>query len=309
MLVACSSGGGKKTATTNAGAGKLAAETASFDLAVGPPARYLVGVLTQDQRGVSYGTAAVRFCFLGFPKATGPCQYGESHTASFIAVPGSPPAPANAGPQVVSPSQAKGVYATDVGFDKAGFWRVEVSVDLDGKKQQTTTDFQVLDKHAVPAPGDAAIPSQNLTVSTPGVAPASVDSRAVAGGLIPDPELHQATIASALAAHRPVVAVFATPVYCVSRFCGPVTDMVDQLAKAYGDRATFVHVEIWKDFQKQEANQAALEWLYRNDTVNEPWVFLVGADGKIAARWDNVVTREAVEPMLQVLPTNVNRPG
>src|SRR5205814_944640 len=106
------------------------------------------------------------------------------------------------------------------------------------------------------------------------------------------------------AAHRPALVVFATPVYCQSRFCGPVTDMVGQLAKAYSDRASFIHVEIWADFQKQQPNPGIDPWL----GDREPWVYLIGADGKIAARWDNVVTREAVEPMLQALPTNVNRP-
>ncbi len=43
--------------------------------------------------------------------------------------------------------------------------------------------------------------------------------------------------------------VFATPVFCVSRFCGPVTEMVEELAHRYDDRAVFIHVEIWKDFQ------------------------------------------------------------
>jgi hypothetical protein len=34
----------------------------------------------------------------------------------------------------------------------------------------------------------------------------------------------------------------------------------------------------------------------------EPWVFLIGADGRIAARWDNVATREEIEPLLRDLP-------
>ena len=78
--------------------------------------------------------------------------------------------------------------------------------------------------------------------------------------------------------------------------------MVDELAKTYADRGSFVHVEIWKDYQQQTANKAATDWLYRNDTVTEPWVFLIGSDGKIAGRWDNVVTRPEIEPVLQKLP-------
>jgi len=306
VVAACGSGGGKKASTgTTRGSGsggEIAAETASFDLAAGPPARYLVGVLTQDQRGVSFGTIQVRFCFLGAQQASGPCQYGAPRQASFVAVPGSPPSPANATPRVISSTESKGVYATQAAFDKAGFWRTEVSVNLDGKQRQATTDFKVLEHHAIPFVGDAALPTDNLTASTPNTPPAAVDSRASAGGLIPDPELHQTTIAAALAAHRPVLAVFATPVYCISRFCGPTTDFVQQLAKTYGDRATFVHVEIWHDYQKQQINKAAADWLYRNNDLNEPWVFFIGADGKIAARWDNVADQAEIESMLKALP-------
>lgn len=51
---------------------------------------------------------------------------------------------------------------------------------------------------------------------------------------------------------RPALVVFSTPTYCMSRFCGPVTDMVSGLAKDYSDRADFILVEIWRDFKKQE---------------------------------------------------------
>ena len=310
-VAACGSGGSNasgskattpKTTTSGGGSGEVAAETASFDLAAGPPARYLVGVLTPDQRGISFGTAQVRFCFLGADKASGPCQYGAPTTAAFLPVPGSPPPPPGAAPQVISSTESKGVYAAQAAFDKAGFWRAEVSLALDGKRQQTTTDFQVLDHHAIPFVGDPALPTENLTASTPNTPPAAVDSRASAGGLIPDPELHQTTIAAALASHRPVVVVFATPVYCISRFCGPTTDMVQQLAKTYGDRASFIHVEIWHDYQKQQVNKAAADWLFRNNDLTEPWVFLIGADGKIAARWDNVANQSEIESTLKALP-------
>jgi hypothetical protein len=104
-----------------------------------------------------------------------------------------------------------------------------------------------------------------------------------------------------VAAKRPSVVVFATPVYCQSRFCGPVTDMVHELSKTYADRASFVHVEIWRDFQNQTVNKAAADWLL-NCRLCEPWVFLVGGDGVIAARFDNVATAEELEPLLKQLP-------
>jgi hypothetical protein len=307
LLTACSSSSSstsKATSTsTTPSAADLSAEVASYDLAVGPPARFLVGVLTNDKQGVSYGTIQVRFCFRGVTQPDVNCRYGKTQTAAFLTIPGSPPPPAGAtAPQAISSAQSKGVYATEASFDRAGVWQAEVEADVGGARRRGAGEFQVLEHHAIPAPGDAALATPNLTSSTPDTPPAAVDSRASAGGLIPDPDLHRSTIAAALAAHRPILAVFSTPVYCISRFCGPITDMVDDLAKTYGDRATFIHVEVWRDYQRQQVNKGAADWLYRNNDLTEPWVFLIGADGKIVDRWDNVATRAEIEPLLSRLP-------
>jgi hypothetical protein len=105
-----------------------------------------------------------------------------------------------------------------------------------------------------------------------------------------------------------VLALFSTPVYCISRFCGPVTDEFARVAKRYADRADFVHVEIYKKVTttasgspKRVVNQAAADWVYRAD-VTEPWLFFVGADGKIVDRWQNLVDFPEVEQALQKLP-------
>jgi hypothetical protein len=119
---------------------------------------------------------------------------------------------------------------------------------------------------------------------------------------VPDPDLHRTTVKQALDAGRPVVLVISTPTFCVSEFCGPVTDMVGELAAEYADRASFIHIEVWKDFEAKALNDTAKDWIARGDDINEPWVFLIGADGKIAARWDNVATRVEIEPLLQKLP-------
>ncbi|MGH2655492.1 MAG: hypothetical protein ACRDIZ_02120 [Actinomycetota bacterium] len=125
-----------------------------------------------------------------------------------------------------------------------------------------------------------------------------MDSRAIEDGEIPDPDLHRVTIAEAIAESRPVLAVFSTPTFCESRFCGPVTDMVASLAADYPEAAEYVHVEIWKDRQNNVVNRAAAEWVLRDDTLLEPWVFLVGENGRIDARWDNVAIRAEIEPFL-----------
>ena len=108
----------------------------------------------------------------------------------------------------------------------------------------------------------------------------AVDSRWSQGKKLPDPELHRSPVASSIQNKHPAVVVFSTPVYCVSRFCGPITGMVQELAHDYSDRADFIHVEIWRDFRDNVINKAAADWLLRDDDLREPWVFLIGSSGR-----------------------------
>jgi hypothetical protein len=308
-LSACGGGGGKNEAKGNANntpsstaPDKVQGSVASYDLAVGPTTRFILGIFNEAKGPVGYGTVPLRFYFLGENSASGTPQPGPTATAIYLPLPGSPPPPADTSKPLYLPTSERGVYGADVAFDKAGYWGVSATLDLGGP-QKASTVFKVLPKHAVPAAGDAAPRSQNLTVSTPGAPPEAIDSRASANTPVPDPELHQTTVAQALAEKRPVVLVISTPTYCVSLFCGPVTEMVAGLAKDYANRARFIHIEVWKDYKAQQLNDAAKEWIDRtpDQDVNEPWVFVIGADGKITARFDNVVTRGELEPLLQKL--------
>jgi hypothetical protein len=310
-LGACGGGDDKKeagstdtsagTGTSAAGPDKVEGSVASYDLAVGPPARFMFGMFNQAKGPIGFGTVQFSFFFLGQDSASGTPQPGPTATGNYLPLPGSHEPPGDASKPAYLPTDQRGVYAADVAFDKPGFWGVAAVVDLGGR-QEVKTAFKVLDKHAVPAPGDAAPPTQNLTVSTPGAPPEAIDSRASANSPVPDAELHQTTVAQALAEKRPVVLVVSTPTYCVSLFCGPVTDMIGDLAKTYADKARFIHIEVWKDYKAQQLNDAAKEWIARGPDINEPWVFVIGADGKVTARFDNIVTRTDLEPLLQRLP-------
>lgn len=285
------------------------AEVASFDIAAGGKTRFMVGLFTGDELFVGYGTVEMDFSFLGEKEASGEPEPGPEATGSFLLVPGSRSGRIPDAPVAVPASKGRGVYAADVTFDRPGFWEVEVTADVKGRGTLTARGaFRVLDHHGVPAPGDRALQTENLTISSRQGAPkAAVDSRWSGAGGPPDAELHRATVASSLRKGDPVVVVFSTPVYCVSRFCGPITDMVEDLAADYSDRADFVHVEIWRNFQKGAINDAAADWLLRDDDLREPWVFFIGLDGRIKARWDNVATRSEIEPYLKRLPNKRER--
>lgn len=298
---ACANGtddGGPTTAQD----GQLVAQVASYDLAADRELRFIVGLLTDRNELVSGGTVDMEFFFLGEERAEGDPELVHRATAGFLTLPGSEP-PRTDRATVGPPSEGRGVYEVpSITFDRPGLWEVAVRADLgDGDVRTGTAAFVVLEEPRVPAPGEEAIPTENLTADSDAPAPA-VDSRAQRGGEVPDEILHRTTIAEVLEGGRPAVVVFSTPVYCVSRFCGPITDMVEELARDHRDRAAFIHVEIWRDFQEQVVNRAAAEWLLRDGDLQEPWVFAIGTEGVIEERWDNVATRGEIEAWLQQLP-------
>jgi hypothetical protein len=273
------------------------AQVASYELIAGEENRFLLGLLTQDNLFVTAGRVELAFSFLDEQGDPEPVM---DAVGEFLPIPGEEPAHEHT--EAHPPSEGRGVYvARGVVFDRPGFWQVEATAHFGGGDVQTgTAAFEVLEEAQVPGVGERAPRTENLTVDSDAPEEA-IDSRAGTEGEIPDPELHETTIAEAIEAGRPALVVFATPVFCLSQFCGPVTDMVAELASDYADRAAFIHVEIWRDHQKGTINDAATEWLFRNDNLTEPWVFLIGRDGRIAARWDNVATREEIEPLLRQL--------
>ena len=96
----------------------------------------------------------------------------------------------------------------------------------DGTPFSADAALEAVATPAVLSVGDPAPHSDNAVAGAAGVPPAAIDSRAASGEPIPDPELHTTSIADALDAGHPALVVFSTPVYCVSQFCGPVTDLV-----------------------------------------------------------------------------------
>ncbi len=278
------------------GGSALVAAVASYDIVVDRPARFIVGLYSPDQtRLLAYGTVSVSFAFLGAGDDTATATESEvgPATASFLPIPGQDVELDTVRPQLVAGSEATGVYgAPDVEFDRSGFWEVAIEAKLDGRTEHTTAAFEVLAKSDVPAPGDEAPRTRQALAGDTGVDPEAIDSRAGSDRPIPDPELHDITVADAIAAGRPAMVVVSTPTFCVSRFCGPITDSVSELALRFGDRMAFIHIEVWQDFEADVVNPAATEWIAPTPETDgrEPWVFVIDADGVITRRFDNVAT-------------------
>lgn len=310
VLVACSPAGSQvptqaASPTGSASGSEVVAEVATFQMVADRPGRLLVALVSTDRRWLSFGSVTFSFGYLGDGSGSPPPAVPMNEvTATFLPIPGSPVG-VDLAPTLTFPADGHGVYAANpVTFPRAGYWQVVASGELaDGTPFSADAAMEVLAAPTVISVGDVAPHSDNAVIGTAGVPNAAIDSRAASGEPIPDPELHTTSIADAIDAGHPALVVFSTPVYCVSQFCGPVTDLVAQLAAEYSDRADFIHVEIYRDFQATEINQTVLDWLQTpSGDFREPWTFLIGTDGRIAASWDTVVTRGEIEPMLQALP-------
>ena len=266
---------------------------ASADLYVGAPQDFQVGLFASDDQGVklvSFGSVDLTFSYLG-ADGSAAAQAGVpegTFPATYVPSPGTGVGQDTGAPTLTAPAEARGVYVNqDVTFDQAGVYETPIVADIEGLGNQTlTATFQVLSKPALPAPGDPALKTKNHVIGEKGVTPVSIDSQALDGAPIPDPELHRWTIADAIAAGRPTLVLFATPIYCLSLFCGPTIDAVQALAAPRGPGGVHPYRDLEGPRRSSVINQAAADWLLRNGDLTEPWLYLIGPDGTILEhRW------------------------
>ena len=182
----------------------------------------------------------------------------------------------------VETAPGRGVYVGGATFESAGEWGAEVAIEGDGVDETVRTSFRVTEDASTPAVGERAPASDTPTLADVGdLSEISTDSD-------PDPSFYRTSVAEALRAGEPFVVVFATPKFCQSAVCAPTLDTVQRIARDY-DGVTFVHVEVYEnldDPSNLEQAPAVGQWGLRT----EPWVFVVGGDGRVAAKYEGSVT-------------------
>lgn len=309
---ACGGGGGESGGVSSDDPAALNALVASYDLAVDSPGRFLVGLVTNDQRLVSFGEAELSFSYLGRSRDEGNPKPGPKAIARWQPLPGQDLEVIPDEARVVQGSDGTGIYAADrVSFDQPGFWQVDVTTQTADGTQTAQAAFQVAERSLVVGPGDPAPRTINALPGAPGIPPKAIDSRAGPDGNVPDPELHAVTVADAIASGKPTMVVVATPVYCVSRFCGPITDAIQELAQVHGDRMNFVHLEVWRDYETTTVNKSAAEWIYPDgaEEATEPWVWVIGRDGVVTHRFDNVASEDELAAAVTSVIEDEAAPG
>jgi hypothetical protein len=147
----------------------------------------------------------------------------------------------------------------------------------------------IVSKHDPPPDvGDPAIASQTPTLASTGGDLAALTTRTP-----PDESLLRYSIADSLEAKVPFVVTFATPKFCASRTCGPVVDVVEEVARRFEDEnVRFIHVEVYED---NDPAKGYNRWLQEWNLPTEPWTFLVDRKGTIVDRFEGTVSVNELE--------------
>lgn len=186
----------------------------------------------------------------------------------------------------------RGVYVVDgVTFREPGIHLAKFDATAsDGTPVATEgTAFQVAASGSAPAVGQQVPATRNLTVHDV-ESFAELSTRAVERD-----ELHNISVADALEAGEPFVVFFASPQFCVSAMCGPVTDEMERAHDELGGSVAFIHIEPWDlDAARLEGQLVPAPVMLEWGLPSEPWTFVVGAGGAVHRRFEGLVTKDEV---------------
>lgn len=109
----------------------------------------------------------------------------------------------------------------------------------------------------------------------------------------PEPcPFHTIDAADAIGSGRPVALLVATPALCATAYCGPVVDTMIENAPDFPD-IDFVHLEFWANAAEVDNNYGDPDLRLAQPVADlgltfEPSLFLVGPDGVLVDRIDNI---------------------
>lgn len=235
--------------------------------------RYPFGVFDRDEGEVADAEVALYYAKVPPPRRgaksksgnRGPVAQAQAQALDQPAVGPFPAAIESLAPKPSFRAQVAGgddeistvVYSTQLEFDGEGEWRIAAIIKEHGELRGALF------------PG-AAVVGEFKRIPKPG-------QKA--------PVIHTPTkqdYAEALG-KEPIVLLFATPEFCQSRVCGPVVDVAEQAKQEYGDKAAFIHMEIYNGNDPENGVRPQVRAFH---LPSEPYLFTIDRSG---------IVREAVE--------------
>jgi hypothetical protein len=181
-------------------------------------------------------------------------------------------------PPSEGPEPATVVYSTQLDLPGEGEWRIAAILKEEGELKGTLLPSAAVvgEFERVPRPGDKA-----PVIHTPTAQDVGGDLSKITTRVPPDTQ-NKVDYAEAIG-KEPIVLLFATPEFCQSRVCGPVVDVAEQAKQEYGDKAAFIHMEI---YNQNDPEQGVRPQVRAFRLPSEPYLFTIDRDG---------VVRDAVE--------------
>ena len=175
------------------------------------------------------------------------------------------------------PEAARVVYSTELDLPREGEWRIAAIVKEDGELRGASLPTAVVGEfHHIPRPGDKAPTIHTPTAQDVGGDLSKITTR------VPADTQNKVDYAEAIG-KEPIVLLFATPQFCQSRVCGPVVDVAEQAKQEYGDKAAFIHMEIYNDNDPGKGVRPQVRAFH---LPTEPYLFTIDRQG---------VVRDAIE--------------
>ena len=171
------------------------------------------------------------------------------------------------------PGVANVVYSADLDFPSAGEYRpVALVKEGDRWAKIGLRSINVGEFAKIPRPGEKAPVIQTPTAKDGG------DLAELSTRVPPDTQ-NKVNYADVLG-KEPILLLFTTPKFCQSRVCGPVVDVAQQAQHEFGDKANFIHMEIYNE--NDPANGVRPQ-VRRFHLPTEPWLFAINSEGIVSA--------------------------
>jgi hypothetical protein len=156
-----------------------------------------------------------------------------------------------------------------------------------GRDVQALGNVVVVEQDSALDVGEQAVASETPTLAS------TTDISELTTRVPPDESLLRYSIAESLSAKAPFVVTFSTPKFCSSRTCGPVVDVVEEVARRFeGTDIRFIHAEVYED---NDPAKPFNRWMQEWGLETEPWTFLVDRRGRIVERYEGVVSVTELE--------------
>jgi hypothetical protein len=259
-----------------------------------PPARgrslqqLASGVKSSAQFGAATGTFTPGTRRVAFALNASSGAFIYAPTAIYIArtphTPAQGPFLAPADPLTV-PAQYRSKQNTGPGGIQAIY---AADVPLPRKGTYTLLALTRTASGLIGAPGEVAVAASSPIPDVGQQAPAiDTDTLASVHGnaallttRLPPDDMNKVSLRQVLG-KRPVALLFSTPQLCVSKVCGPVTDIAVELEHRFGGRITFIHQEVYAENQPTKGLRAQMTAFHLR---TEPWLFTINRRGVIVAR-------------------------